>query len=295
MKSIFLGVFVFFLMTMNAQSYKKSKKIKPAFVATLSDSITETSGLIAFDGLLWTHNDDHDTTLYGLDTLGKIKKKVSFSGLKNIDWEEITQDEHYIYIGDFGNNYQGNRTDLRIYKIAKSEFYEADPKIDTITFSYADQTEFAAQKSNSTNFDCEAFVAANDSLYLFTKRWNDQKSAVYVLSKQAGKQQAKLKTILNVKGLVTGATLTPNQQTVVLCGYTKKGKAFLYLMSDFLKMDFSSLSTKRMSLKLRFHQIEGICTFDGNTFYISNEKFVLKPFISNSQKLHKIGLGLWIN
>src|SRR5436190_20346047 len=66
-----------------------SAKVKAEFSKKLSDSIPETSGLIAFDHLLWTHNDDHDTTVYGMDLNGKIQKKINLQGVKNNDWEEI--------------------------------------------------------------------------------------------------------------------------------------------------------------------------------------------------------------
>lgn len=101
--------------------YKKFK-IKPEYSIKLSDSIHETSGLIAFDTLLWTHNDDHDKTIYGLDSLGKIRKKIVLDEVVNHDWEEISQDGTHIYIGDFGNNASGNRTDLHILKIEKNLF-----------------------------------------------------------------------------------------------------------------------------------------------------------------------------
>ncbi|WP_278010776.1 hypothetical protein [Flavobacterium gyeonganense] len=88
----------------------------------MNDTIKETSGLIAYDHLLWTHNDDHDTNVYGLDSLGKIKKRIILKNESNHDWEEISQDSSYIYIGDFGNNYSGNRSNLKILKIEKKHF-----------------------------------------------------------------------------------------------------------------------------------------------------------------------------
>src|SRR6187551_1459443 len=69
-----------------------SSKVRVQFSKKLSDSIAETSGLIASENLLWTHNDDNSTTLFGLDTNGKIKKKINLEGVKNIEWEEISQD-----------------------------------------------------------------------------------------------------------------------------------------------------------------------------------------------------------
>ena len=40
------------------------------------------------------------------------------SNIKNTDWEEISQDKDFIYIGDIGNN-SGNRDDLKIYRAGK--------------------------------------------------------------------------------------------------------------------------------------------------------------------------------
>ncbi|TDO71526.1 hypothetical protein EV143_108181 [Flavobacterium chryseum] len=97
----------------------ESFKIKPDYSIILSDSIKETSGLISFDGLFWTHNDDHDKTIYGLDSLGKIRKKIILENVINHDWEEISQDSSYLYIGDFGNNFSGSRANLQILKIEK--------------------------------------------------------------------------------------------------------------------------------------------------------------------------------
>ena len=56
--------------------WDKKNKLKLLFSAPLSDSLKETSGLVFFDGFFWTHNDDHDSTLYGLDNSGKIKRKI---------------------------------------------------------------------------------------------------------------------------------------------------------------------------------------------------------------------------
>ena len=149
----------------------KSIKVKPEYSIKLSDSVKETSGLIAFDNLLWTHNDDHDKTIYGLDSIGKIRRKIILEHNLNNDWEEISQDSTHIYIGDFGNNAKGNRTDLKILKINKTTFLNENPSVETISFKYSDQTDFSAKKPNTTNFDCEAFIVSKDSIYLFTKQW----------------------------------------------------------------------------------------------------------------------------
>ncbi|MEO8535673.1 MAG: T9SS C-terminal target domain-containing protein [Flavobacterium sp.] len=273
----------------------ESLKIKPEYSIRLSDSIKETSGLIAFDGLLWTHNDDHDTGLYGLDSLGKIRKKVVLGKVINQDWEEISQDNTHLYIGDFGNNFKGNRTDLHILKIEKKSFLEGNPIIDTIAFSYSDQTDFNPQKGNTTNFDCEAFIVIRDSIYLFSKQWTSSKSTIYVLPNQPGKQIAQYKETIDTDGLVTGATYVESKKQVVLCGYSKTGKTFLYLLYDFKDHNFSTGNKRKIDLKLPFHQIEGIATKDGIHFYLTNESLVRKPILNVPQQIHYFDLTSLLN
>jgi len=269
----------------------KNLKIKPDYSIKLSDSIKETSGLINFDNLLWTHNDDHDKTIYGIDSLGKIKKKIILSQVTNHDWEEISQDSTHLYIGDFGNNFSGNRNDLHILKIEKKSFLEGNPIIEAISFKYSNQTDFSIQKSNTTNFDCEAFIVSKDSIYLFTKQWKSSKTDIYVLPNQSGNHIAKFKNTIDTKGLVTGATYLEDKKIIALCGYSTTGKTFLYLLYDFKDHDFLSGNKRKIDLKLRFHQIEGITTKDGLHYFITNESLVRKPILNIPQQIHYLDLS----
>ncbi|WP_264534714.1 T9SS C-terminal target domain-containing protein [Flavobacterium sp. N1736] len=270
-------------------------KIRPQYSNKLSDSVKETSGLIAFDHLLWTHNDDHDKTIYGLDSLGKIQKKIILDKVINHDWEEISQDSSYLYIGDFGNNYTGNRTDLNILKIEKKSFLNGNPIIEKISFSYADQTDFTAQKGNTTNFDCEAFIVSKDSVYLFTKQWKSSKTSIYALPNKSGNHIAQFKQTLDTKALVTGATYLESKKLIVLCGYSKTGKSFLYVLYDFKNNDFLSGNKRRINLSLPFHQIEGISSEDGLHYYLTNESLVRKPIINVPQQIHYLDLSPVLN
>jgi hypothetical protein len=45
-------------------------KVKPKYSIQLPGVLHETSGLVFSDNLLWTTNDDTDTTVYGVDTSG---------------------------------------------------------------------------------------------------------------------------------------------------------------------------------------------------------------------------------
>lgn len=275
----------------NGSCQYASFKIKPEYSNKLSDSIRETSGLISFNNLLWTHNDDHDKTIYGLDSLGNIKSKIVLDKAKNNDWEEISQDSTHIYIGDFGNNYTGNRTDLHILKIEKESFVQGNPSIETISFQYATQNDFSPKKQNTTNFDCEAFIVSKDSIYLFTKEWNTSKTSIYTLANKSGNQVARLKDTLDTKGLVTGATYLESKKLIVLCGYSKIGKPFLYLLYDFKNNAFLSGNKRRITIKFPIIQIEGIATKDGLHYYLTNESLIRKPILNVPQQIHYFDLG----
>ncbi|AWG21763.1 hypothetical protein FFWV33_09520 [Flavobacterium faecale] len=273
--------------------YRKTKT-KPEFSIQLSDSLVENSTLFYYDSLLWTANDDADPTLYGLNTSGKIEKKITIAGLKNKEWEEISQDDDYLYLGDFGNNSSGNRTDLRLLRLSKKELYSNNIKIDTIAFSYENQSDFSIQQANTTHFDCEAFIVLKDSIYLFTKQYDDKQTSVYVVPKKPGTYPAKLQKTFDVDGLITGATYDKNFKTVVLCGYSKLLQPFIYLLSDFQDTAFFSGNKRKIKVKLPFHQIEGVATPNGLDYYISNEKTVRKPLFNTPQQLHKIYLRDYI-
>lgn len=266
--------------------------LSPKHTYILGDQIQETSGLILWDGKLWTHNDNADTTLYQFDTgTADIERTYPLAGVNNVDWEEISQDQEYIYLGDFGNNTSGNRDDLHILRINKISLIAGNPNIDTIWFSYSDQIDFTAREANSTDFDCEAMIVMNDSIYLFTKQWISAQTSVYRLPKIPGTHIALKKVTYNVQGLVTGATYLESKRIIVLCGYTSLLHPFLFLLYDFAGRDFFSGNKRRITVSLPFHQIEGIASSNGIKYYLTNEKFVLQPVANNLQKLHLFDLG----
>jgi len=271
-------------------SYPRAR-IKPDFSVRLSSVLKETSSLLLWDSLLWTANDDLDTTLYGMDTAGMIQKKITLNKIANSNWEDTAQDSLYFYIGDFGNNVSGNRRDLHILRVEKESLALDVQKIDTLSFSYSNQTGFSKSKSNTTNFDCEAFVVADDSIYLFTKQWQAKRTAVYALPKIPGNHVAQLKESYNVKGLITGATYVPHKKIIALCGYSNTLSPFIYLLYDYNKSGVFSGNKRKIKIALPFHQIESIASQDGLNFYLTNENFARKPFFNTPARLHHFDLS----
>ena len=274
----------------------KDTIITPTTSIELPPDVNETSGLMFWNHKLWTHNDSgNNTNLYAIDSIsGKVLQSFKLLRAKNEDWEEISQDKDYIYLGDFGNN-NGNRQDLRIVKIPKVKMFTLAPKLDTINFSYSNQTEFVSSGAHKTNFDCEAMIVTADSIYLFTKQWIANKTSVYSLSKSPGTQVAKLITTFSVQGLITGASFVENKHIIALTGYSVILQPFIYLLYDFKGTDFFGGNKRKMPLSLMFHQVEAIATCDGKKYYISNESFAKQPYFSTVQKLHTLDLSFCLS
>jgi hypothetical protein len=264
--------------------------VSPSSSVNLPPAIKETSGLIVWNDHLFTHNDNTDKNIYALDTIsGAVLQSVTLSSVTNQDWEEISQDESHLYIGDFGNNGNGNRTNLKIIKVDKNSLGTA-LVTGIINFSYSNQTSLTATGNNNTDFDCEAFVVSQDSIYLFTKQWVTKMTSVYALPKTPGTHVAQLKATFNVNGLITGATYLEDKNVIVLSGYSNTLQPFLYLLYDFNGHDFFSGNKRKLNVPLAFHQIEGVATKNGLDYFATNENFVQAPFVNVPQKLHRFNL-----
>jgi hypothetical protein len=205
----------------------------------------------------------------------------------------MTQDDQYIYIGDFGNNVNGNRTNLQILRISKNTLFQGLLKVDTIRFSYSTQTNFSATGTNKTNYDCEAFVVSKDSIYLFTKEWLTNKTSVYRMPKTIGNHSAALIASFDVQGLITGAVMLESKRLMILSGYSSTLQPFLYLLYDYPGYLFFEGNKRKINLNLPFHQVEAITTQDGINYHITNEA-VTQSFINVPQQLHQLNIGSFI-
>lgn len=270
----------------------------PVFIDSLSSEIQETSGLLFFNGSLWTINDsDNEPILYQIDTATHlIIRRIYIDNASNIDWEALSQSDNDIFIGDIGND-NGSRTDLKILKISKAAILSQDTvSANFIYFSYPEQTDFAPTPNN-TSYDCEAFFYAHDSLYLFTKDWVHFTTTIYAIPNVEGTHNALLLDTYSVDGLVTDAAFNDSSKSVVLIGYKQEStiifNAFICLLFDFPNRDFLSGNKRKLNISsvLLRGQTEGITWTSDYKGYLSGEAISSSTLgIHNPAKLHAFDL-----
>jgi hypothetical protein len=137
-------------------------------------------------------------------------------------------------------------------------------------------------------------IVGTDSIFLFTKQWVSEKTALYALPKTPGEHMAKNLGEFDVNGLITGATYVEQQQLIALVGYSSTLNPFLVLLYDFENHKFFNANIRRFNISLPFHQVEGITTPNGLSFFISNERFSMSPLVV-PQKLHEFDLDQYLN
>ncbi|MCC5932789.1 MAG: hypothetical protein LAT75_03950 [Candidatus Cyclonatronum sp.] len=258
----------------------------------------ESSGLLYWQHKFWTQNDHADLNLYGFTFEEPLSvETVKLNGLQNIDWEEIVQDDNFLYVGDIGNNY-GNRTNLLIYKIEKRSLQEEFLRYQVIRFRYEDQFYFGRRSRPGFGFDSEAFILKGEYIYLFTKEMHTLKTSVYRIPNQAGNHVARRVNGFNSKGMITGAMYLQEERLLALVGYNFPfiSAPFIWLHYDFEGDDFFGGNNRRIGLNyFQFMplQIEAITTIDGHSWYLTNEQAGLRrPFRFGSvQMIHEINLN----
>lgn len=246
-------------------------------VVGLPSTVQETSGIETSNPLyVWTHNDSGgEPELYKIDTFGTILKTVFIKNAVNSDWEDITSDGQHYYIGDIGNN-SNNRKDLKIYKIANPDAISGDTALaEIISFSYSNQTQFPPDNAHK-NFDAEALMYFNNSLYIFSKNYTNPFSGftyLYKIPSEPGQYVATLldsfKTGNGMKEQwwVTAADISPDNKKVALLSSDK-----IFVFTDFTGDNFFKGKVKMIDLG-SFSQKEAFAFYTNTEFYITDEYY----------------------
>ncbi|HKJ79094.1 MAG TPA: hypothetical protein VKA10_06145 [Prolixibacteraceae bacterium] len=295
-----LVVCVFGLLTLTYCNAPKKEKVKSPlksetsnyspriFTHQLPRKLSENSALIIYNNLIWTCNDSGGKAkIYGLSRDGEIKEEIRIKNATNNDWEDITQDEQHIYVGDFGNN-SGNRDDLKIYKIEKTEMANSsDVEAEIIQFSYSDQKENGF-KLFATSFDCEALADINGKLFLFLKDWQNETTTIYHVPKTKGTFKLDPMQSLNIGTLITGADFCPNNNMLALIGYHDHMPVLHIFKKVSRKKPFGEEHEVFSMESITGAQTEGVCFLGNDTLLFSCErtsKFPARIFLSDLKKL----------
>ncbi len=246
----------------------------------LPPEVNESSGLAPQQpgiGLrtFLTHNDSGGrSTLFAVDSLGRLRGTYDLP-VPNRDWEDLAHDPTgHIYVGDFGNN-ANQRRDLAIYRLRLTD---GPPYVvDTIRFRYPDQTDFPPPRQRA-NFDCEAFCWAHDSLYLFSKNRGEGPVVMYGLPAAPGTYVATRLDSLPLRGMVTGADISPDGRKLVLLTY---GRLYFFQLHDGRVRLDRPLRTKALG---RTGQAEAVMFFNQTDVLVSNEAGRLFGVVAQHQR-----------
>jgi hypothetical protein len=234
---------------------------------SLSKLIDETSGLEIIDNQFITHNDSGgESKLYYLNKKGKIISERKITGVKNNDWEDITQDDEFIYVADMGNNYD-TRKNLSVIKIPRDKNSVIDPEI--IKFNYPEQNDFRYKKLSQ--FDAEALISINEFLIIFTKNRATKKTDIYSLPKNGGEYEAKKIGSLNTQSIITGGDYDQENELLILTSTISFDEYYILKIKDFSLKNKKDYKIEMYEIPIGKTQVEAVKIIDSNTFWITSE------------------------
>ncbi len=247
-------------------------------VGTFDVQLTEVSG-IEFDkaGGFWAINDGgDDPNLYQVNRDGNIIKTIAVTNAKNIDWEDMTQDNFgHFFLGDFGNNLNMRKW-LTVYKIENPiDIKGNETQAEIIKFTYPEQETFPPT-DDQRNFDLEAFVHYKKHLYLFTKNRTvpfDGVTTLYKIGAYAANHSAKKISSFTTCTLateicwITSAALSPDRSKLALLD-----SKHIWLFENWQGEDFFSGDAYRIDLGI-VTQKEAVTFYDENTIIFTDEEF----------------------
>lgn len=159
-----------------------------------SSEVSELSGLEALDGpRLLAHNDDGrpDLFLFGED--GMIETRLRLKGVKNRDWEELTQIEsgatRLLVVGDIGDNLARHEA-MRLHFVdltALPDFNTAGSAVTEVEVAHSTMVYFPDGAR-----DCEAMAydPSSNAIFFATKR--DRPPRLYAADADEAMNRAEL-------------------------------------------------------------------------------------------------------
>jgi hypothetical protein len=242
----------------------------------LVNELKETSGLYCPQiGSAFTINDSgNKSIIFKIDSSGQIINKKLVSA-KNKDWEAITGDSQYFYIGDVGNN-NGKRKFVQIHIVPKLFLKKLTPKKGSESTTY-DTSLSLFYINNSINkneylnhdYDAETLINLDDSLFLFSKSWNSGTLFIYQLNKIEATQYVEpVSEIMGLPGVITGGDFDRKNNQFILVGYKLNGMGGFSPFMAILNRNFSLQKSFALS---GYGQVEGMCVAPNGEVWFTQE------------------------
>lgn len=233
----------------------------------LSQELKETSGLYCpnVDSAYTINDSGNNPVIYNIDYAGRIQKKISVD-TKNSDWEALTGDSDFFYIGDVGNN-NGQRKFVQVH-VVPNQSSNSENNASTLKLSYINNV-INKNKYLDHDFDAEALISLDDNLLLFSKSWNTGTLFIYQLNKTEPIQL--LEHVAEIKGLpgiVTGGDFDSKNNRFILVGYKlNRMKSF----TPFITILNKDLSLQTYFELLDYDQVEGVCVTPNGEVWFTQE------------------------
>ena len=234
--------------------------------------INETSGLEFYNNYFITHNDSGgEPSLYVFNEMGEVIETIGLDKnpdfeIENNDWEDITNDNEYLFVADTGNNF-GNRDNLNIIRVSKGTDLMVDGIIE---ISYSDQESFFPRPKHK--YDAEAIIVIEDKIALFSKDRENLNTDLYLVNKnQNGSQILTSEVSYNVNTLITGGDYDEDRNLLALVSYNSNGNQYLLLFKNFKLNDLENNTFKKFKIPLEQAQIEAVKIIDEKTFWVTSE------------------------
>ena len=247
--------------------------------------INETSGLEFYNNNFITHNDSGgEPSLYVFNEMGEVIETIGLNKnpdfeIENNDWEDITNDNEYLFVADTGNNF-GNRDNLNIIRVSKGTDFMVDGIIE---ISYSDQESFFPRPKHK--YDAEAIIVIEDKIALFSKDRENLNTDLYLVDKnQNGSQILTSEVSYNVNTLITGGDYDEDRNLLALVSYNSNGNQYLILFKNFELNNLENNTFKKFKIPLEQAQIEAVKIIDEKTFWVTSEdEGVGSPFMYKIQ------------
>lgn len=238
----------------------------------LANELKETSGLYCPQiGSAFTINDSgNKPIIFKIDSSGQIIDKKLVSA-KNTDWEAITGDSQYFYIGDVGNN-KGERKFVQIHIVPKKVTPKKDSESKTndtsLNLFYINNSINKNEYLNH-DYDAETLINLDDSLFLFSKSWNSGTLFIYQLNKIEATQYIEpVSEIMGLPGVITGGDFDRKNNQFILVGYKLNGMGGF---SPFMAIINRNFSLHKSFVLSGYGQVEGVCVAPNGEVWFTQE------------------------